>query len=74
MNNNSNKTSYTVKDVSRLLNISRTATYEFINDGPPFRVLHIGKSIRIPQDSFDNWFNGSSDDTNATGSSQKGGC
>ena len=73
MNNNSNKTSYKVKDVSRLLNISRTATYEFINDNPPFQVLHVGKSIRIPQDSFDKWFNGSSEDTNATKSTQKGG-
>jgi len=49
---------YTVKDICRILNLSRTATYEFINANPPFRVLHVGKCIRIPQGSFDNWFHG----------------
>ena len=49
-----------------ILNISRTATYEFINANPPFRVLHVGTCIRIPKDSFDSWFNGTQDDTSAT--------
>lgn len=72
MNNNSNA-SYTVKDICRILNISRTATYEFINDNPPFRVLHVGKCIRINKDSFDVWFNGTQDSTNITESTKKGG-
>ena len=72
MNNNSNA-SYTVKDICRILNISRTATYEFINDNPPFRVLHVGKCIRINKDGFDVWFNGTQDSTNITESTKKGG-
>lgn len=55
---NHRNASYTVKDICRILNLSRTATYEFINSNPPFRVLHVGKCIRIPQESFENWFNG----------------
>ena len=52
--NTTNPASYTVKDIFNILNISRTATYEFINANPPFRVLHVGTCIRIPKDSFDN--------------------
>ena len=71
--NNSHASSYTVKDISKILNLSRTATYEFIKEDPPLRILRIGHAIRIHQDSFDKWFNGSSDDTNTTESTQKGG-
>ena len=73
MNNNSADT-YTVKDISRILNLSRTATYEFINSEPPFRVLRINTAIRSPKDSFDNWFHGTQEDTRITNSAKKGGC
>lgn len=65
MNTNSTA-SYTVKDVARILNLSRTRTYEFISENPPFRTLRIGKCIRIPKDSFDSWFNGTQEEVNAT--------
>ena len=71
--NTTTPVSYTVKDICHILNLSRTATYEFINANPPFRVLHVGTCIRIPKDSFDSWFNGTQDDTSAT-KSVKGGC
>ena len=72
--NNKPNTSYTVKDICRILNLSRTATYEFINSNPPFRVLHVGKCIRIPQDSFDNWFHGANSNEDSAESATKGGC
>ena len=64
--------SYTVGDIMRILNISRTHAYAFVNDDAPFRILRIGNAIRIPKDSFDNWFNGTQDDTSAI-KSVKGG-
>jgi hypothetical protein len=66
--------SYTVKDICRILNLSRTAGYEFINSNPPFRVLHVGKCIRIPKDGFDNWFYGAQDNCTSAELTKKGVC
>ena len=72
--NTTTPVSYTVKDICHILNLSRTATYEFINANPPFRVLHVGKCIRIPRDSFDNWFHGTQENSKSAELTKKGVC
>ena len=50
---------YTVNDVMDLLGIGRSAAYEYIKkveeQKEPFRVIKVGKSYRIPKESFDKW-------------------
>ena len=50
------KDAYTVKELNEIMALSRTAGYEFINNNPPFPVKHIGKSIRIPIQTFQTWW------------------
>lgn len=54
---------YTADDIKDILSISRTAVYAFLDevykDKEPFKVIKIGKSIRVPKESFDQWFFGS---------------
>ena len=72
--NNTTTSTYTVKDICRILNLSRTAGYDFINSNPPFSVLHVGKCIRIPQVSFDKWFYGIQENGSSAGLTQQGVC
>ena len=53
-----NKPLLTVNEVQTVLQLSRTSTYEFLKQNPPFRVLHINHSIRIPSDDFFKWIDG----------------
>ena len=60
--NEMEKKVYKVEDVQNLLGLGRSKAYEFIEnvyyDRKPFRVLKIGRSYRIPCNSFDRWLNG----------------
>ena len=60
--NEMEKKVYKVEDVQNLLGLGRSKAYEFIEnvyyDRKPFRVLRIGRSYRIPCNSFDKWLNG----------------
>ena len=60
--NEMEKKVYKVEDVQNLLGLGRSKAYEFIEnvyyDRKPFRVLKIGRSYRIPCNSFDRWMNG----------------
>jgi len=71
------KQAYTVNDIARILNISRTHAYELVGEDAPFRVVRAGKCIRIPIISFDQWFSGSADNNGPVaiqnGTSLKGG-
>lgn len=53
---------YTITEVQEMLQISRTAVYQFIGavyqKQEPFIVFKIGKSYRISKKSFDQWVNG----------------
>ena len=53
---------YTVADVMKMLEISRSSAYRFIQDTyktqSPFKVLKIGNNYRIPKTTFDSWLNG----------------
>jgi len=46
----------TVEEVGKILRISRTKTYEFVNSGQ-FPVRKIGRTIRIPSATFFAWLN-----------------
>ncbi len=52
---------YTAADIRTMLGISKAATYDLINkayrEKDLFQVIRIGKSLRVPKDSFDKWFN-----------------
>ena len=47
---------YRVEEIAQLLAISPHAAYNLCNTTKDFRVLHIGTSIRVNKQSFDNWF------------------
>ena len=52
----STRKTYTVKEVSQILNMSERTIYHLCSTTNNFRVLKIGKSIRIHKESFDKWF------------------
>ena len=45
---------YTVLEVAALLRISKSKAYELCNDGL-FRIIRIGRSVRVSKASFDEW-------------------
>ena len=54
---------YLAGDIQRMLGIGKSKAYTFLEDvykqkNPPFRVLKIGKLIRVPKKGFDEWLNG----------------
>jgi len=52
---------YVAEDIQRRLRIGRSNCYTFLNkayeEQSPFRVIKIGKLLRVPKQSFDNWLN-----------------
>lgn len=52
---------YLASDIQRALSLGRSKTYEFLEEvyqkQEPFRVLKVGKLVRIPRESFDEWLN-----------------
>jgi excisionase family DNA binding protein len=53
---------YTITEMQEMLNISRESAYRFAGEvyqkQEPFVILKIGRSFRIPKDSFDRWMKG----------------
>jgi predicted nucleic acid-binding protein len=50
---------YTVKEISKMLEISLRSAYNLCNDTNDFKVVRLSeKSVRINKESFDNWFFG----------------
>lgn len=47
---------YRVEEVASMLAISLRAAYNLCNSTKEFKVLHIGNSIRVSKESFDEWF------------------
>jgi excisionase family DNA binding protein len=48
---------YTVAEIMQILSISKNHAYKFIENNPPFKVIKIGNTYRIPKQGFDDWFN-----------------
>ncbi len=45
---------YTVAEIQKILKISRAMSYDLANSGS-FPIIKIGKSIRIPAKTFQEW-------------------
>lgn len=50
---------YNAVDIQRILKLSRSKVYEFLEEvyanQKPFKVLKIGKLYKIPKEAFDKW-------------------
>ena len=46
---------YSVQDIADMLRIGRTMAYQLTQEGH-FKVMRIGRIIRISKQSFDEWF------------------
>ena len=46
---------YRVEEIVQLLAISPRAAYNLCNTTKDFKVIRIGKSVRVNKQSFDNW-------------------
>ena len=51
---NIEKRSYTVNEISSLLQISRSKAYDLCKQNL-FRIIKVGRSVRISKKSFDEW-------------------
>ena len=47
---------YRVDEIAQLLAISNRAAYNLCNTTKDFKVIHLGTSIRVSKQSFDDWF------------------
>lgn len=47
---------YSVQDIAEILRISRSKAYELCMN-PEFKVIRLGRTIRISKQSFDEWLN-----------------
>jgi predicted DNA-binding transcriptional regulator AlpA len=45
------------KDIQAILGMSQRRLYEFLNDAP-FRVVRVGRELRIPNAPFKEWLMG----------------
>lgn len=52
---------YLASDIQQALSLGRSKTYQFLEEvykkQEPFRVIKVGKLVRVPQQSFDEWPN-----------------
>lgn len=50
---------YLAGDIMQMLGIGRSKAYAFLDKAyktqQPFRVIKVGKLVRVPKQSFDNW-------------------
>ena len=46
---------YKVEEIAQILAISSRAAYNLCNTTKDFKVIRIGKSVRVNKQSFDNW-------------------
>ena len=52
---------YLASDIQKAVSLGRSKTYQFLEEvyqkQEPFRVIRVGKLLRVPQKSFDDWLN-----------------
>lgn len=56
------KRTYTVAEIMSILDISRKKAYELCHSGY-FKIVHVGRSIRVSKSSFDAWLDSEAFDT-----------
>ena len=53
---------YEADEIAFMLGMGRSKTYQFLEEAykkqSPFRVIRIGKLVRVPRQSFDAWLEG----------------
>ena len=59
-----NQQVYFAEDIQKILGIGKSRSYTFLDEvyrqkNPPFKVIKVGKLIRVPKGGFDEWLNGS---------------
>lgn len=47
---------YTVGEIAQILKISTRKAYDMCHQTEDFKIVRMGKSIRVRKDSFDQWF------------------
>lgn len=47
---------YSVADVATILGISMRSAYHLCSHTDGFRVLHVGRTVRVHKESFEQWF------------------
>lgn len=52
---------YTAEQIALILGISVRKAYMLCEETKDFKVLRLGRSLRIHKESFDSWFNGKID-------------
>lgn len=50
------KKTYSVQEIAEILQISKTKAYDLCKN-PEFRIIRLGRTIRISKASFDEWLN-----------------
>lgn len=50
------KKTYTVSEVAQILGIKERNTYNLCRTTTGFRVLRLGRTVRVHKESFDEWF------------------
>ncbi|MFI3326668.1 MAG: helix-turn-helix domain-containing protein [Clostridia bacterium] len=52
-----NNLTYTVQEISKILSISTRSAYNLCGSKPDFKVIKVGRTLRVHRESFDRWFN-----------------
>lgn len=52
---------YTIPEIAAILKISVRKAYMLCKETKEFKVIHIGRCVRVKKDSFDQWFSQSAD-------------
>ena len=47
---------YTVEEIAAMLKLSRRKAYDLCAKTSDFKVIHIGRCVRVNKISFDEWF------------------
>lgn len=50
------KKTYSVPEIARILDIKERNAYNLCRTTTEFRVFHLGRTVRIHKESFDEWF------------------
>lgn len=58
INNSVSADVYTPQDIANILKISKRKAYDLCKDSKDFKVIHVGRNVRVVKDSFDKWLAG----------------
>jgi len=52
----SDRQTYTVKEIAQILGLSERTAYHHCSTTKHFKVLKVGRCVRVHKESFDKWF------------------